>query len=228
MKRIPMRDSSSRPSGPELLFSIAFTLVACADAGTTGDDTATGSGMDGASTGADPSTTTAGTTSPLDSSSGDDVIYDIGAEDNWTYLLALVTPLDDGLPLQFFATIVVDNATLTMSLQPLSLDQESTTAPREPVGAPLEPTIDFMTPAFSAQFDDAMIPGAANPFSGEDIAGAITLIGSLAGAGAPCGQAEGMFTAPLPTSLDGSTWAATAVSSIDDLPDSFPSSCPGG
>lgn len=208
-------------------FSLALVLVACADAGTSDDGASTGSGMDGASTGTDASTTSAGSTSSVDSSSGDDVIYDIGVEDDGTYLLALATPLDDGLPLQFFATIVVENATLTISLQPLSLDQNSTTSPRQPVGDVLEPTIDFMTPAFSAQFDDAIIPGAANPVSGEDLVGAITLIGSLAGAGTPCGQAEGMLTAPLATSLDGSTWAATPVSSIDDLPESFPTSCPG-
>jgi hypothetical protein len=91
----------------------------------------------------------------------------------------------------------------------------------------LEPTIDFMTPAFSAQFDDAVIPGAANPISGEDIGGSVTLIGSLAGAGTPCGQAEGMLTAPTATSLSGSTWAATPVRGIDDLPDSFSTGCPG-
>ncbi|HET6581989.1 MAG TPA: hypothetical protein VFG69_01055 [Nannocystaceae bacterium] len=205
---------------------VALVLVACADSGGSEGDASSGSGV-GTSSAADSSSTSGGTTSAAESSGGDEIRYDLGDEDSGMYLLALATPLDSGLPLQFFATIAVEQAVLTMTLQPLSLDQGSMTAPRQPVGAVLEPTIDFMTPAFSAQLDDAMIPGAANPISGDDIAGAITLVGSLAGAGTPCGQAEGMLTAPAAMDLSGSTWAATPVSSIDDLPESFASSCPG-
>jgi len=205
----------------------ALSLAACADSGTSDDeDTSGSSGADTSASATDTSVTTSGTTLPADSSSGDGVIYDIGMDEGTTYLLALSTPLDPALPLQFLAEIAVVDATLTITLQPLSLAQGSTTAPREPVGEVLVPSIDFMTPAFSAQLDDAPIPGAANPMTGEDIAASITLTGSLAGAGTPCGSADGMTTAPLAASLAGSTWAATPVSSVDALPDDFSVACP--
>lgn len=205
----------------------ALSLTACADSGTSDDeDTSSTSSLDSSSSATDPTATTSSTTLPSDSSSGDAPVLDVGMDEGTTYLLALSTPLDPALPLQFFAEIVVDDATLSITLQPLSLDQGSTTAPRQPVGAELVPAIDFMTPAFSAQLDDVPLPGEANPVSGEDIAASITLIGSLAGAGTPCGQAEGMTTEPEPTSLAGSTWAATPVASIDALPDDFPVACP--
>ena len=206
---------------------IALSLAACADAGTSDDeDTSSTSDIDTSSTGADASGSTSSTSLPSDSSSGDGPIYDVGMDEGTTYLLALSTPIDPALPLQFLAEIAVDDAMLVITMQPLSLDQGSTTAPRVPVGTLLVPTVEFMTPAFSAQLDDAAIPGAANPSSGEDIAGSITLTGSLAGAGTPCGQADGMITAPLAMSLAGSTWAATPVADVDALPDDFPVACP--
>lgn len=207
---------------------VAALLAACSDSGSdTDDDTANDSSPASTSSGPDPTTSTSGPTGPVDSSTGDDMIYDVGMPEGTTYLLALSTPLDPTLPLQFLAEIELVDAELVISLQPLSLDQGSTTAPRQPVGDVLVPAVDFMTPAFSAQLDDVTIPGAANPVSGEDIAGSITLIGSLAGAGAPCGRAEGMLTSPDETALAGSTWAATLVSGPDSLPDGFASSCPG-
>jgi hypothetical protein len=96
-------------------FLIALAPIACSDSDTSGDEAAMTSGVDGPSSGSDPSTTSGGTTSPAESSSGDDVIYDIGTEDSGTYLLALVTPLDDALPLQFFATIVVEDGLCSRS-----------------------------------------------------------------------------------------------------------------
>ena len=206
----------------------ALSLAACADSGTSDDEDTSGtSGADTSASATDTSvTTTSGTTLPADSSSDDGVLYDIGMDEGITYLLALSTPLDPALPLQFLAEIAVVDATLTITLQPLSLAQGSTTAPREPVGEVLVPAIDFMTPAFSAQLDDALLPGAANPMTGEDIAASITLTGSIAGAGTPCGSADGMTTAPVAASLAGSTWAATAVSSVDALPDDFAVACP--
>jgi hypothetical protein len=206
---------------------VAVFLAACSDSGSSDDDTSNDDGTATTSSGSDPSTSTTDTTTPVDSSTTDDVIYDIGAPEGTTYLLALATPLDPGLPLQFLAEIELVDAELVISLQPLSLDQGSMTAPRQPVGDVLVPVVDFMTPAFSAQLDDVTIPGAANPVSGADIVGSITLIGSLAGAGTPCGQAEGMLTAPDEISLVGSTWAATSVAGPESLPDGFASSCPG-
>lgn len=206
---------------------VAVLLAACSDSGSDAD-TANDSTPASTSSGPDPTTSTSSSDSaPADSSTADDVIYDIGAPDGTTYLLAVVTPLDPALPLQFLAEIELVDAELMISLQPLSLDQGSVTEPRQPVGDVLVPVVDFMTPAFSAQLDDVTIPGAANPVSGADIVGSITLIGSLAGAGAPCGRAEGMLTAPDELSLAGSTWAATSVAGPESLPDGFATSCPG-
>jgi hypothetical protein len=209
---------------------VVVLLAACSDSGSDADDdTANDSSPGSTSSGPDPTmtSTSSGDTAPVDTSTTDDVIYDIGAPEGTTYLLALATPLDPGLPLQFLAEIELVDAELVISLQPLSLDQGSMTAPRQPVGDVLVPVVDFMTLAFSAQLDDVTIPGAANPVSGADIVGSITLIGSLAGAGTPCGQAEGMLTAPDEISLVGSTWAATSVAGPESLPDGFASSCPG-
>ncbi len=209
-----------------LSICVAVLLAACSDSGSDAD-TANDSTPASTSSGPDVTSTTTSDTAPADSSTTDDVIYDIGAPDGTTYLLGLVTPLDPSLPLQFLAEIELVDAELVISLQPLSLDQGSMTAPRQPVGDVLVPVVDFMTPAFSAQLDDVTIPGAANPVSGDDIVGSITLIGSLAGAGAPCGRAEGMLTAPDELSLTGSTWAATSVAGPESLPDGFATSCPG-
>jgi hypothetical protein len=210
-------------------FFAALSLAACTGSGTDDDDTSStsdGSGPGPSSSVTDTPSTTSGVVPPGDSSSDEGVIYDIDSDEGTTYLLALSTPLDPALPLQFLAEIAVDDGTLTISLQPLSLDRQSTTEPRLPIGDVLVPAVDFMTPAFSAQLDDAAIPGDANPVSGEDLVVSISLIGSLAGAGTPCGRAEGMTIEPRKSSLAGSTWAATPVSGVDALPADFPVACP--
>jgi hypothetical protein len=206
-------------------FSLALAFAACVDSEASDGDTTSTATADASSSGQGGTTTTSGTTLPAESSSAGP-IYDVMPGEGTTYLLAFATTLDPALPLQFLAEIEVADGALSISMQPLSLDEGSTTTPRQPVGDVLVPTIDFMTPAFSAELDDAVIPGAANPISGSEISGSITLIGSLAGAGTPCGVGEGMLTAPEMTSLVGSTWAATPVTGIDDLPDDFPTACP--
>jgi hypothetical protein len=154
------------------------------------------------------------------------VKYDIGLDENTTYLLALSTPLDPQLPFQFLGEIVVDDATLTIRLRPLALEIGSTTAPRQPVGDDLVADVMFVTPAFSATFDAITIPGAANPVNSADVTGSFDLVGMLAGAGAPCGTADGMIDAPNATDIGASTWAAVPVDGPEDLPTDFPAACP--
>ncbi|MBX7077765.1 MAG: hypothetical protein K1X88_01175 [Nannocystaceae bacterium] len=171
---------------------------------------------------------TTGTTGSADGSSSSDggVRYDLGGGDGSRYLLALSTPLDPTLPLQFIAELTVTDGVLAVSLQPLSLDPGSTDAPRDPVGPLLQGGVDFMTPAFSAAFDPFALPAEADPVAGMARSGMLTLVGSLAGAGAPCGSGMGVITSPSEVDLDGSTWGTVPLGPGDALPDTIATACP--
>ncbi|MFO0631493.1 MAG: hypothetical protein U0168_01445 [Nannocystaceae bacterium] len=206
-----------------------LALGACGDAGS--DDAGT-TGTSAATTSGGGSTTfsgsTSGTTGAVDGSSSSDggMRYDLGNDGDTRYLLALSTPLDPTLPLQFIADITVTDGVLAVSLQPLSLDIGSTDAPREPVGPVLQGGVDFMTPAFSAAFDPFELPAQADPVEGTARSGMLTLVGSLAGAGAPCGTGMGVITSPGEVDLDGSTWGTVPLGPGDALPDTFATACP--
>ncbi|MBK8234319.1 MAG: hypothetical protein IPK74_02065 [Deltaproteobacteria bacterium] len=163
-------------------------------------------------------TTTGGDSSGggADSSSGaatGGVRYDVGGSGGGGgYLLSIAMPEDPTLPLQFIAQLDVVDGVLTASLQPLSLDVGSTSAPREPLGEPVEgEIIGFMTPAFTVRFDPFVVPAAADPILGMERVGVIALTGDLAAGGGPCGSAEGVLDTPAATQLDGSTWGAVAL-----------------
>lgn len=204
------------------LLVLVSVLLACSS--DSAEDETTTNADDGdasTSTGGDPTTSTGATTSgPADSSSDEGVKYDLGAGDGTTYLLAIATPADPAAPLQFFAEFVVADAALAITLQPLDASS------RQAVGDVLDGDVMFTTPAFSADFAGITVPAAANAAGDGDLSGTITLIGSIAGAGTPCGMLEGSLDGLDPASLNGGTWAAVEVSGIGDLPDDFPSACP--
>jgi len=153
-----------------------------------------------------------------------------------TYLWALETTLGPGLPLQFATTVKFkfgDDGTITadFSFQPLSLEQNEVTTPREFVGTPLV----YNDIAFDADGNYAIdmgtveVTGQANPVTGSDIVATLVVTGSIVHINAFCGQLTGDLTSPLEYDLVGSTFAATRLaddgSDPTTLPLEFPFKC---
>lgn len=145
-----------------------------------------------------------------------------------TFLLAIETILSPGLPFQ--GVVLVErsgDSTVDLTLQWLSLDQGSTTVPREP----LLPTYFFwrvpVAPdgSFTWTMDAMMLPAAANPITGSDVLADLVL--EVVPAGSPyCGPVDGDVLSPIQVPLAGSTHALTAIPSAEELPLEFPVSCP--
>jgi hypothetical protein len=144
---------------------------------------------------------------------------------NW--LLAIETPLQPGVPFQWLVTIMADGAgTYTMSMQSLSLDPGSTTAPRQLVGdvkmifgVPLGvgiPVALFTGPLF--------IPAAANPITATDTTVDILLDGTTDG-DPYCGTVSGAVVSPVMQDLSGATFGTTRVVDVTALPATFPTRC---
>jgi hypothetical protein len=125
-------------------------------------------------------------------------------------LVALATVIAPQTPLQWRAKVVHDPATgaVAMELQSLSLDPQSTTTPREPVGDPLPFTTTIAADGtFVVALGVLEIPGEANPITGSDIVADVSIEGVVISPDAWCGVATGMVTAPLMLDLLGSTFA---------------------
>jgi hypothetical protein len=112
---------------------------------------------------------------------------------------------------RYIATTVLEEGpsgyTIDLSLQPLDRDT------LEPVG---DPQISDDVPVseagtFEAYFPDTIIPGRANPVSGQTLTADVTLVGQLRNEDLYCGDADGMVKSPLTLALDGSTFAAIRV-----------------
>lgn len=193
--------------------SLLLLLGPACSSSPAGDDAGGSSGIETlSSTSPTEGSSTAGGADSSTSDAGG-VRYDVGGSGGGGgYLLSIAMPEDPALPLQFIAQLEVVDGALTASLQPLSLDTGSTSAPREPLGEPVAgEVIAFMTPAFTVRFDPFVVPAAADPILGMERVGVIALTGDLAHGGGPCGSAEGVFDAPAATQLDGSTWGAVAI-----------------
>lgn len=153
------------------------------------------------------------------------------------YLLALSTVVSYELPLQFLTeATLTDNpdgggGTLRLELQPLSLDQASTTSPREPVGEVIIVEVEVDADGlFSADLGTLMVTGEANPITGGDIVTTAILEGAIKDEMFFCGGVTGMVTAPIPNNLEPSFFAVTRLPdnavAPDDLPLEFPVRCP--
>lgn len=145
-----------------------------------------------------------------------------------TLLLALNTPLQPGLPLQAIVTTTPGTGTVDVTLQWLSLDIGSTTAPRQPIGDlyayPALPV--DATGTFYWDTGIILIPGAANPISGVDIVASVQANVVPAGTPTYCGLAGGTVLMPVESSLEGTTHAMTAVPDAASLPVDFLVACP--
>jgi len=143
-------------------------------------------------------------------------------------LLAIDTIISPGLPLQGIVWLQRGGeGTVDLELQWLSLDQGSTTEPRELVGdvygyarIPVGPD-----GAFTWDTGVLLIPGAANPITGSDIVASVSA--EVVPMGSPyCGRVSGQVMQPIRIPLDGSTHAMTTVESELELPLEFPVACP--
>jgi hypothetical protein len=147
------------------------------------------------------------------------------ADINGTFLLALAAVIAAEYPLQFYTTVTFvpspDGGMVTLDLQPLSLDPQTTTTPRQPVGelltvgpVPVNAGGSFELPIL----EPVMVTGAANPITGSDIVATLNLSASIQSEDIFCGTVTGMVTSPLELDLTGSTFAAVRVPSVDMLP----------
>lgn len=156
------------------------------------------------------------------------------ADINGTFLLAAETILGPDLPLQFLteSTLVISDdgltGTLTLSMQPLSLNQGSATEPREPVGDPIvieDMEVD-MEGAFVADLGMVNLVGATNPISGGDISADLQFEGAIQSEDLYCGNLTGDVFTPVMSFIGGSTFAAVRLEDPNDLPTEVLSECP--
>ncbi len=156
------------------------------------------------------------------------VVADSFPDISGTYLVALDTVASPGLPLQFIGVVdanigmTTGEGTISVEFQPLSLDQGSSSEPREEVGDALVVESNVEAGNFILDFGVTMVTGAANPLTGADITADIVLTGGIRGMDGWCGSLTGEVSSPIQLDLEGSTFAATRLADRDELPDEFP------
>lgn len=146
------------------------------------------------------------------------------------YLVAVDTIVSYGLPLQFIGDVTAEldeagNGTISVTFQPLSLDPMSTTTPREEVGDAITIDADVEDYAFTLDFGQIMVTGAANPITGSDITATLSLVSQIRNEDAWCGTVTGMVESPIMVPLEGSYFAATRLADRDERPTKFPCDC---
>ncbi|MCH9684349.1 MAG: hypothetical protein K0V04_23140 [Deltaproteobacteria bacterium] len=196
------------------------------DASSTASDEETTTGMTAGVP--DPTTTDSADSTGSTETSSDSADTDVDPPTSQLGLLALETVAAPGLPLQGVVTFgPVEAGTIDLTLQWLSLDQGSSTTPREPIGE----VVDFPGVPVSEAGDimwtwgSVLVPAAANPLTGA----AITLSNIeivLTPLGMPyCGVLTGEVARPIMVDLTGSTAALSTIESVDRLPVRFPTGC---
>lgn len=180
--------------------------------------------MGGSETTAEP------TTGPTSEST---TMGDTGAEPldiSGDFLLAVSTIVDRSKPLQFVATntmtVTGDKTTLSVCLQPLTLDQGKVTIPREPIGEPLcFMDIPVVGNAFTIDAGTVMVTGAANPITGADIVASLVMAGEIQEVDFYCGSVTGDVMTPMLGSIAGSTFAAVRLTDKTVLPTDVTINC---
>jgi hypothetical protein len=154
----------------------------------------------------------------------------MGLDVDGVYLVAVNTIVSPGLPLQFVADVTAEldamgNGTISVDFQPLSLDQLSTTVPREEVGDAITIEGDVSGFAFTLPFGEITVTGAANPITGADITADLALEGTIRSENAWCGSVTGMVLSPLMVDLGGSFFGATRLADRSERPLRFSCEC---
>jgi hypothetical protein len=148
---------------------------------------------------------------------------------NGQYLFAVATTVDLSKPFQFIATFATDAASvLTLTLQPLTLDQGNVTTPRQPFGEPLEFTdIAVVDGKFAVDLGSTNLAGPTNPITGADIVASLDLAATIVDMDVICGTVTGDVTSPLMVSIEGSTFAAVRLADPKVLPTNVLIDCNG-
>jgi hypothetical protein len=170
-------------------------------------------------------TTGVSTVSPTEGGTIDDTGPPVGPQ---LLLWAINSSLAPSIPFQAIVNLTPGTGTVDLTLQWLSLDIGSTTAPRQPVGdvyAYPALAVDA-TGTFYWDTGIILIPGAANPITGEDLV--VSMQANVIPIGVPayCGVLGGTVTSPVQVPLDGSTHAMTEVTAVTNLPVDFAVACP--
>ncbi|MBV71940.1 MAG: hypothetical protein CMH52_11470 [Myxococcales bacterium] len=125
-----------------------------------------------------------------------------------TYMIAVLTPLDQSKPLLMRAIVDVtgldsDPAVpkIKMTLTPLSVEG------REPIGETIETeSVDLAVDgSFELPFGNVKVTGDANPISGSDIEADLTLRGQVRSEMSVCGEIVGDLIQPTSFDLAGTT-----------------------
>ena len=200
----------------------ALALLACGGVdrqSSTGDADGVGgagAGVGGAGSGASGASSPAGNGGAC---SGECCAQVPGAIDG-RWFVTLSAKINAKKPLVFIGDVATTAAsggtTLSVTLQPLAAEDRET-----PVGsaiaatpAPVQPQGDFVL-----AIPNALVPGAANPISGSDIAGDFTLSGVLCDDRAfVCGDLGGQITQPLMLDLTGSTFTFQRLENSEVYP----------
>lgn len=149
------------------------------------------------------------------------------------FLLAASTVIAPDLPLQFIATNTMNSdgmgtTTLSVCLQPITLEQGKVNTPRLPIGDPLcfEDLV-ITDGAFEIDAGVVMVPGEANPVTGGEIVASLLLKGTVIDENFYCGTIEGEVMMPLMAPLGGSTFAAVRLEDPAVLPVDVTKNCAG-
>jgi hypothetical protein len=226
--------TSSTSGDPDTTDGTTQGVSATTTDGTTTDGTTTGgTTTDGTTDGSTSDASTGGSTDTGGSSDsgGMMMLPDISGD----FLMALATPLDPSLPLQFIATFDFVAAgmggTVDVELQPLALDQGSTTTPRTFFGPPLMfvgiPVAADGT--FAINVGMMAIPAETNPIIFIDAqAQNVVMDVQILDADELCGTVSGDLVFPVMSPLAGTTLGAIRVADTmpASLPVVFPVACP--
>lgn len=184
--------------------------------------------------------TTGGTTDATTGSTTDfatDTGLEVDVPDfSGDFLLAVATPLDPTLPLQYIATFDytpsgVGGGTVDVELQPLALDTGSTTTPRTFFGPPLAyPGVPVTSDGtFAIPVGVLNVAAETNPLFFIDAQAIMVVFNSqVVDADNVCGTLTGQLVFPVASPLDGTTFAAVRVADVlpASLPVVFPVACP--
>jgi hypothetical protein len=131
------------------------------------------------------------------------------------HLLSFATPLNPQQPFQFRAAVTVTQSPrmLGMVFRPLRLWPRAQ-ADREPLGVEYEVEVELSASDTFTLSVQLMLPGEANPVSGQPVEGVAVLRGELR-RDRLCGTGEGMIFDPVPADLRGSTWSTVPAVTID-------------
>jgi len=131
------------------------------------------------------------------------------------YFFALAPPQSAKKPAPFTATLAVNGATFTLSLQPLDAEDRVTA-----IGSAIDlGPFDLADDAtFEADLGTIIIPSETNPLTTSELTGEVQLAGALCPADYLCGPATGSITMPVMLPIDGAFWTMESMDTFAEPP----------